>query len=454
MSIEIINKIIATSDSKQLLEWNRKYMLHLAPPKSIIVKDGDGCIFTDIDGKKYIDFRSQSTSCPLGFRNKKVNDAIKEQLDKISAGLPDFLNEPLLKLARIMAEIAPKGLTRSVVYTSGAFANETAFKIAKRCTGRPKIISLWAAFHGMTAAALSASGATSFKMAYDPNLPGFIHIPPYYCYRCDFGLQYPDCKLACAELLAHAISYEDPLTVAAFISEPVIAGGGVVFPPDEYFRRIRKICDDHDVLLIIDEVAAGFGRTGKMFCIEHYGVSPDIMTVAKGLTSTYVPAGAVMTTEKVAERLGVAPQPTPDYLKGGVTGLTNRNHPLICAAALATLKVILEDNLVENSAKMGEYLLKAFKDMVGKYSFLGEVRGKGLLLAAEIVKDKKTKEPWLEKARELTNKMFEKGLYVELATHRLRNSAIIKMAPPLILTRDIADRSLEIFEDALKEGSK
>ncbi len=439
-----LDRILYSQSAEDFANWSENHLVHyhgFLPP---VIEEGKGATLRDVTGKEYIDFASIVVSVNVGHGDKRVTDAMKEQLDLMTSTTGTFLNVPEVKLAKLIAEITPEKLTRSFFLTSGSEAVELAMKTARRYTGRLKIFSRWGGYHGNTPGALSASGAALYKRIYDPVVPGFLKIPPPYCYRCDFGLEYPGCGIVCARVLESAIVYEHPDTVAAVIAEPIIGGGGAVVPPDEYIPELRKICDEHGVLLILDEVITGFGRTGKMFCCEHYGVTPDIMSVAKGIGSSYVPLSAVITRDEIAE--GMA-----DHSKG-VHFSTYGNHPLSCAAALANIKVIIEDRLVENAVRMGEYCLKVLKDLVEESPVLGEARGKGLLLGVEIVKDKETKTPDLDLGMSIRQKALEKGLYFSLSRIRMKDAVIMVFGPPLNITKEQVDRALEIFDSAVKEA--
>jgi len=448
-----IDRILATSEPEELLEWNEKFALHTHQFLPFIVKETEGIVITDTTGRKYLDFLAQATCVNVGYNNREVIEAVKEQAEKMSSLTATCLNPTTLKLQRLLAEIAPEGLVRSIMISGGSEANEVAIKIARRYTKRYKIVSRWAGYHGNTAVTLGASGVLLYKRDFDPVLPGFIHVSPPYCYRCDFGLEYPDCGVMCARMIEHAITYEDEKQVAAVIAEPIIGWGGAIVPPDEYFPMVREICDEHDVLLILDEVLTGFGRTGKMFACEHYGVSPDIMTLAKGISSIYVPCSAVIAREKVAEGLGVAPSVSDSYIERGITGITCMNHPLACAAALANIKFIVEKKLPENADKVGEYFLRALRDIAEEKRFFGEVRGKGLLIGLEVVKDKDGREPDIEKAEEICFKSIMNGLIIINSKWRARNSSIILFTPPLIVTKEDVDKALEIFQNVVTQSS-
>ncbi len=444
LNADKLYRVLSSQSAEDLAKWGEEHLIHYHGIIPSVIKEGEGAILRDVTGKEYLDFASIAVAVNIGHGDKRVTEAMKEQLDSISSITTTFFNIPEVKLAKLIAEITPEKLTRSFFLTSGSEAVELALKTARRYTGKLKIFSRWGGYHGNTLGALSASGAALYKRSYDPAASGFLKIQPPYCYRCDFGLEYPDCAIMCVKALENAIVYEHPETIAAVIAEPIIGGGGAVVPPDEYIPELRRICDKHGIPLILDEVITGFGRTGKMFCCEHYDVTPDIMTVAKGIGSCYVPLSAVITTDTIADTMG-------DFTKG-VHFSTYGNHPLSCAAALANIRVIIEDKLADNAAKMGDYCLNALKDAVEESEVLGEARGKGLLLGVEIVRDKQSKTPDPELGAAIRKKALEKGLYFSLSNLRMKDAVIAVFGPPLNITQEQVDRALETFNSAVKEA--
>ena len=449
--IDRINQILTSEDIKKLKKWDQNFAFQPHAHLPIVAKKAEGIKIIDTEGKEYLDFLSGATCVNIGYGNQDVIDYIIKQF-KSKAGLMGLtMNSPSIKLMKLLSEIAPHGLTRSFMISGGSEANEQAIKIARRYKKKSKIIGLWGGYHGNTAAALSASGVLNYKMDFDPNLPNFVHIPPPYCYRCDFGLKYPNCGLICAKTIEHVIHYEDSQQIAAFIVEPIIGWGGVIIPPKEYFPIIRKICDKNNILLILDEVLTGFGRTGKLFACEHWNLIPDIMTIAKGLTSFYVPCSAVLVQEKIAKGLGTAGTISENFSKRGVLGITSMNHPVACAAALANIKVILERNLPKNAEIVGEYFLKNLEDIIKEYEFFGEIRGKGLLIGLEVVKNRDCKEPDMDKCNTIQTMSITNGLIIGTSMMRTRNSSILIFSPPLITTKDDIDDALEIFQETISK---
>jgi adenosylmethionine-8-amino-7-oxononanoate aminotransferase len=438
------NGIFEMEDDEELVEWGRRHLIHYTGYQPTIIERGEGAVLEDTTGRKYLDLLSGSTSVNIGYGEERVKEAIKEQLKGISTITVSFFSTPVVKVAKLLAEIAPGGLSRSFFSCTGSQATELAMQTARRYTGRMKIISRHGGYHGNTMGSITASGCALHKRVYDPAVHGFVHVLPPYCYRCDFGHEYPGCNLECAKAVENTIVYEWPETVAAVIGEPIIGGGGVVIPPLEYWKEVRRICDKFGVLLILDEVITGFGRTGKMFCSEHYGVVPDIMAIAKGIASCYAPLSGVLTTDEIALAM-------EDHEKGSYYS-TYQNHPLSCAAALSNLKVMIEDGLVERSARLGEYMLKALSDLVMEFDVLDDARGKGLLLGVEVVKDKVSKEPDPELGLKIRRNAYEKGLLVGLSRIRMKDAIINIFGPPLNITKEQIDESLNTYRSAVQES--
>ncbi len=434
---------------KHLLKpWLTRPLPHRDP----LIIGGKGARFYDAAGKEYLDFLSQLFNVSLGIGNRKVVEAVKEQVGKVNYTKNTFLNIPKILLAKRLAEITGGDLTRTFFSNSGTEANEAAFKIVRIYTGRFKVISLWNAYHGSTYASMSAGGVTSNRTPFEPLVPGFFHIPPPNCYRCAFGMKYPDCGMRCAKFLEDTIKFHGPETVAAFIADPVVVAAGVLVPPKEYWPMIREICDKYDILLILDEVIAGCGRTGKMFAHEHWNIYPDILILAKGLSNACVPLGATIMNEKIADFF--------QERKTFMHGFTYSGHALSCAAGLAAINAYIEDKIPENAAKVGEYLLDKLRGIQDRHKSIGDVRGLGLIESVEFVKDKTTKEPLAAKDPEtpleerpmvmLSDGCLEEGLLV-MPTMA---GSMIRISPPLIITEEDVDKAMEIFERQIARVEK
>ncbi|MBI2266138.1 MAG: aspartate aminotransferase family protein [Armatimonadetes bacterium] len=411
---------------------------------------GKGVRLWDIHGKEYIDGMSILWVVNAGHGREEIKEAVTAQMDKISYAtlFGGYFNEPAVRLAQKLALITPGDLTHTFFVSGGSEAIETSVKIARQyhqLNGHPnryKVIGRREAYHGTTYGALSLSGIKANRTPFEPLLPGFRHISPPYCYRCDFGKAYPECDLDCVRTLQQLIEFEGPKTIACVVMEPVMSALGSVAPPQEYYRKIREICDQYGILLVLDEVNNGFGRIGRMFASEHYGITPDMMTFAKGLSSGYMPIGATIVRRGIAEKF-------VDWML--VHGLTFGGHPLACAAALKNIEIIEKENLPARSAEMGAYLLEKLKTLE-EHSIVGDVRGLGLHTSVEYVKDKKTKERLSGRVRiasKVEERMYRRGIY-------LCRASVDKtyIAPPLIVRKEEIDRIVNALDESIGEVEK
>ena len=412
--------------------------------KPLHIVDAEGCYFTDSTGKKYLDFSAQLMCVNIGHKNKAVIKSIAEQAEKLCYVAPGYTTDVRAELSKLLLEVLPKGLEKFYFSTSGTEANEAAIKIARMYTGKYKIISRYNSYHGSTAASIATTGDPR-RWAVEPagKIEGVVFAPECNCYRCPLGQNYPDCNIACADYIEHMIRNEG--NVAAVMVEPVVGTNGVLVPADEYLPKLRKICDDNNVLLIADEVMSGWGRTGKWFAVDNWNVKPDILTTAKGITSAYVPLGLTATNMKIADFFN-------DHFFAH--GHTYEAHPLTLAPAIAAINEIKRMNLIERAVEMGEYLGKKLNDLKEKHKSIGDVRGKGLFWAVEIVKDKTSKEPFNVKEE----KVAGKPLTVNKVTVEMMNNGIYMqgwishfvIAPPLIITKEEIDSAIKVFDEALK----
>src|SRR5213078_1504828 len=359
-------------DARRIQELDEQYVLHSWSVQNQIsplaVAGGEGRYFWDAEGNRYLDFASQLVNVSLGYQHPKVVAAIKEQADKLTTIGPPMAHETRSELARLLAGVTPGDLTMSFFTNGGAEANENAIKLARWYTGRQKVIARYRSYHGATAGAITLTGDPR-RWAAEPGIPGVVRMLDPYTYRCPAG--HPDPCPVCtgAPHLEEILQYEGPDTVAAVILETITGTNGVIVPPDGYLQAIREVCDRHGILLICDEVMAGFGRSGKWFACEHWDVVPDILTLAKGINSDYV---------------------RDKYFAGG---LTYSGHLLACASAIASIEAFQEEGIVENSAAMGEVLAEELAQLQARHPSIGEVRGKGLFWGLELVRDRKTREP-------------------------------------------------------------
>jgi 4-aminobutyrate aminotransferase-like enzyme len=441
---------------KEYYEDSEKYLLKpwrtRSPEKEPIILGGKGARFYDAQGKEYLDFLSQLYNVNLGIQNKKMVEAVKEQVEIINYTKNTYLNIPKIQLSKRLAELVGGPLQRTFFSNSGTEANEAAFKISRLYTGRSRIIAFWNAYHGSTYASMTAGGVAANRNPYEPLVPGFYHVPTPHCYRCVFGLEFPSCGMRCAEFLGETIKFLGKDSVAAFIADPVVVGAGVIIPPDGYWQRVREICTENDVLLIMDEVIAGCGRTGKLFAHQHWGFYPDILVLAKGISNAIVPLGVTMINEKIS-----------DYFyekKSFPHGFTYSGHALACAAGLAALNTYVEEDIPGNAARVGEYLLDSLKGIKDRHESLGDIRALGLIAAMEFVKDRETKEPMAAEDPEappeerpmvmLSDYCLEDGLLVMPAM----SGSVLRMAPPLIINKEDVDQATEILEKNIAKIEK
>jgi taurine--2-oxoglutarate transaminase len=420
--------------------------------KPLHVVDAEGCWFTDGAGKRYLDFSSQLMCVNLGHKNPRVIESIAEQARELAYIGPGYATRARARLSAKLLEVLPEGLNKFFFATSGTEANEAAFKIARMFTGRTKIISRYRSYHGSTSAAIAATGDPR-RWAMEPGGKGsgFVFAPETNCYDCPIRHTYPGCNVACADYIEHMIRNESD--VAAILLEPVVGTNGVLVPPPEYFPRIRQICDQYGVLLIGDEVMTGWGRTGKWFAEQHWGVTPDILVTAKGITSAYVPLGLCATTAKIA-----------DYFEDHyfAHGHTYEAHPMTLGPAVATIEEMQRLKLVERAAELEPYLRTKLEELKARHSSVGDVRGLGLFFAVDLVKNRATKKSF----NTMRDKVEGKPLVVDqIAAKMMAQGVSIQswvshfvIAPPLIVTREELDLGIAALDehlaiaDALVEG--
>ena len=435
------------------IETDHAHLLHplhhpSAHQRPKIWVEGKGTVIKDAEGREYIDGLAGLWNVNVGHGRRELAQAALEQMSTLaySSAYAGSTNFPAIALAERLSGLVYPSINTFFFTSGGAEASETSFKTARfywKAMGQPdkvKIISRTRAYHGLTLAAMSATGLASFWPMFEPRVPGFLHIDAPDPYR--FVNDDPSVSqgVAAANQLEAAILREGPEAVAAFIAEPVQGAGGVIVPPDDYFPRIREICDQHDVLLISDEVITGFGRTGRWFGLEHYGVEPDIMQFAKGITSGYVPLGGVGVSDKIREIInGVPPN------KRWMHAYTYSGHPTCCAVALKNIEIIQNEGLVERAADAGGRLLQKLRALE-PLDGVGHVRGKGLIAAVEVVADKATKQlfpPEAQMTQRLYEALLERGLYTRVLMD------CICLAPPLIISDEQIDRIVEVIRETI-----
>jgi 4-aminobutyrate aminotransferase / (S)-3-amino-2-methylpropionate transaminase / 5-aminovalerate transaminase len=402
----------------------------------IVVATAKGRTVTDPEGRQYLDCFSGISVVNAGHGHPRVLAAAREQMERLVHCCSYVYHVPAVgQLAEKLAEVTPGDLKKSFFSNSGAEANEGAMRLAKQATGKREFVALSYAFHGRTIGTLSVTGNAARKRNNGPYLPGVAFAPAPYCYRCPLGLSYPNCGVACAEALKDTIALETSGDVAAFIAEPMLGEGGIITPPPEYFDIAASIFHDRGALFIVDEVQTGFGRTGRMFAIEYSpAAKPDVITLAKGIASGF-PLGAFTVREAIA-----------DAMKPGDHLSTFGGNPISCAAALANIAVIEEEGLVANAARMGELLMTRFQALQERCPLIGEVRGRGLMIGLELVRDRKTKEPASDEAKAVRVTMRERGFLVGVGGV-LGN--VVRIQPPLSITEEECDHIATALEEVL-----
>jgi len=401
----------------------------------VVVVSARGRTLTAADGRSYLDCFSGISVVNAGHNHPRILAAARAQMEQLVHCCSYVYHVPVVgELAERLAGVVPGGLKKSFFCNSGAEANEGAMRLAKQATGRREVVALTYGFHGRTIGTLSITGNSARKRNNGPYLPASFAPAPY-CYRCPLGLTYPSCGVACAESLKEVIRLQTAGDVAALVAEPILGEGGIITPPPEYFGIAARIFHEDGALFIVDEVQTGFGRTGKMFGIEHFaGADPDIVTMAKGIASGF-PLGAFTARERVSEAMKPG-----DHLS------TFGGNPISCAAALANIAVIEEEKLVENAARQGEWLLGQFRRLQEKTPLIGDVRGRGLMIGLELVRDRRSKEPAAEEARALRATLRERGVLVGVGGNF---GNVLRIQPPLSITADECDRVTTTLEDVM-----
>jgi adenosylmethionine-8-amino-7-oxononanoate aminotransferase len=434
---------------KYLWMQNRDWVRMGEEGEPLIMVDGDGVRVTDSQGKTWVDVNGGYISVNVGYGRTEIARAAYEQMLKITDFPAGSTTIPAIKLAEKLSEITPGSLSRVFLVSGGSEANETALKITRAYhsrrgePGRYKVISRKGSYHGTTGGVLwLGESPTSPRTDYEPMYPGMLHAPQPNPYRCELdGETASECAVRCATAIEDLIVSHGAETVAAVIGEPVATPQGAVVPGDEYWPMLRQICDKHGVLLIADEVISGFGRTGKMFAIEHWDVVPDIMTVSKGIISSYLPLGATIVRKEVADYFGGQ----DNHLRHV---LSFAGHPVSAAAALKNIEILENEGMVEKSAETGAYFKKQLEGLKLDHPIVGDVRGVGLLVAVELVRDRSTKARFPREAKipaQLTRKFREQGLIFRV------NSEILSIGPPLCITRKEVDQIVHAIDRSLGE---
>tara|TARA_R110002126_G_scaffold35949_4_gene109928 strand:+ start:6048 stop:7397 length:1350 start_codon:yes stop_codon:yes gene_type:complete len=433
------SEILSNNLEYTLFSWAKQGGLN-----PVNAKRASGVYFYDRDNKKYLDFSSQLMNVNIGHGDQRITEAVSRQMKELSYVYPGMATEVRGKLGKKIAEITPGNLKKSFFTLGGAEAVENSIKVARMFTGRHKIISHYRSYHGATYGAISAGGDPRKFPVDSQTAPNFVHVENPYFYRCPWSTSsIEECGEMAARNIEQIIKYENPGSIAAILIEGESGSSGCIKYPPNYWQLLRKIADKYGILLIDDETMSGFGRTGKMFGIDHSGVTPDIMCMAKGLTSGYLPLGAVVLTDTIAKHFDDNPL---------VIGLTYSAHAVSCAAALENIKILQEEKMVDNAAKMGVYIEQEVKKLKEKHPSIGDYRNTGLLGCIELVKNRKTKDPvtpWNAKPSEMeaTNRMAAKIKEAGMFTFVRWNW--IFTAPPLCVTKDQIDEGIEIISQAI-----
>ncbi|MGC9211388.1 MAG: acetyl ornithine aminotransferase family protein [Nitrososphaeria archaeon] len=428
--------------AKKIVEETQKYLSpSIQRNYPFVIKQGKGAILEDVDGNRYIDMNAGIAVLALGTAPDPVVKAIESQARKfIHYSYTDFYYENIVTLAKELIKITPGRFEKKVYYgNSGAEAVEAAIKLTRYHSKRPRFLAFIGAFHGRTMGAVSLTASKPAQVrGFSPLLSGVEHVPYPYCYRCPFHMSYPECNLYCVDYIKENLfqKYVPPDEVAAAFIEPIQGEGGYVVPPDGYFKKFFKLMKDNEIIVVDDEVQAGMGRTGKWFAIEHFGVEPDVILVAKALASG-LPLSALVSR---AELMSWPP---------GSHATTFGGNPVAVEAAIATIDTIRKMKLLDNAEKVGAYMVKRLKEIEEKHEIVGDVRGKGLMIGAEIVKNKKSKEPNPAGANKIVEYSWKHGVLLITA-----GISTLRFAPPLIITEDLAEKALDVIEEGIKEAGK
>jgi 4-aminobutyrate aminotransferase len=428
------------SETTEVVETYKKHVITNCVSKlePVVVSRASGATITDTEGKEYVDCFSGISVVNTGHSNPKVIEAAKKQLDNYThACAYVYYSEPVAKLAEKLARIAPSGLQKTFFSNSGAEAVECGLKLARKFTKKHEIIALMRSFHGRTLGTLSVTGQAgrrSYSMG--PYLGSIAFAPTPYCYRCPLGLEFPKCGIECAKMIEDVVRYATSGDVAAFIAEPILGEGGIIVPPEDYFKEAKKILDKYGILFIADEVQTGFARTGKLFGIEHYNVIPDIMCFAKAIANG-LPLGACTARTDIADSF----QPG-DHLS------TFGGNPVCCAAALANIEFIQEEDLPKRATESGRYVMHRLEELKSKHKLIGDVRGKGLMIGLELVKNRESKDPASSETAKVRALCRDKGVLIG-SGGVLGN--VLRIQPPLVISQSQLDIAIDAVDQSLKE---
>ena len=431
--------VAETHATQYLQSWSKQG----AKPK--VITGGEGSWFWDNTGKRYLDFQSQLVNLNMGHQHPKIVQAIKDQADKLCYIGPAMGSDVRSELAAMIADITPENLVSTFFTTGGAAANETAIRIARHFTGRNKIIARYRSYHGATGGALSLTGDPRHHLTRS-DMPGVVRMLDPYVYRSPTGHKNPEDCPVCqgGPHLEEILQYENPNTIAAVIIEPIVGTNGILVPPDFYLPSIAETCKKYGIMLILDEVMAGFGRTGEWFACQHWGVEPDMLTSAKGINSGYVPLGTMSVSRELAEWLHDYPLPG---------GLTYAGHPLACASGVAAIRAMEDEGALDNASKLGQIMRDELAKMAESHPSIGDIRGKGMFNGIELVKNRDTREmlvPFAAKGddaapmAQMMKAAMDKGLYLSFFSN------VIRLTPPLNISEEDMRHGLAILDEVLE----
>ena len=426
-------RIRELSRAHVLTSWSAQKAIDPLP-----IAGGEGAWFWDYQGRRFLDFTSQLVNVNLGYQHPGLTAAIQEAAGRITTVAPNFYEESRAEAAAAIAGVAPEGLEKVFFTNAGAEANENAIRLARQHTGRHKILAAYRSYHGATAGAIALTGEAR-RWGSEPSIPGVVHFWGPFLYRSEFysGDEEQESERA-LEHLRRTVLAEGPHTVAAVILETVVGSAGIIPPPPGYLRGVRELCDEHGIMLILDEVMAGFGRTGAWFALDHWGVRPDLISFAKGVNSGYVPLGGVLMTGEIAASFDDRPYPG---------GLTYSGHALATASAVAAIRIMREERTIENAAEVGENVLgPGLRALADRHEVVGDVRGLGVFWGVELVADRQTREPLdAGTMKALQQACVRRGLWPMVSANR------VHVVPPCVITAEEAKEGVALLDEALAE---
>lgn len=431
-------EILRDNFDHTLFSWSKQKGIN-----PIAVKYAEGVYLYDYDGRRYLDFSSGLMNVNIGHGNQRVTAAVTRQMQEVSYVTPGCVTRARGELGRRLAEISPGNLQKTLFTVCGATAIENAIKLARLYTGRHKIIARYRAFHGASYGAMTAGGDPRKLPSDAQQMPGVVHVEDPYCYRCPWGKEISTCHRECVSHIQRVVEFEGPENIAAILMEGESGSSGCIKYPPDYLQKIRALCDQHGILLIIDEVMSGFGRTGKWFASELHGIVPDMIATAKGITAGYIPLGALIVTDRIADHFND---------RTLWLGLTYSAHPVACAAGVEVLKIYEEEGLIKNAAEMGRYMDQRVSELQLRHPSIGDWRNTGLLGCLELVKNRITREPMAPfnaRPEEMTVMNQVAARLRQLGMYTFVRWNYVFIAPPLCITREQVEEGLAMISEAL-----